>query len=443
MTIDGVTKSYTVSANVTSWSGDVTSNLLQTSGTRTITVKVTDKRGYSGTYTTTISVTAYSNPTISAASGESKVIIERSNPQGTADPAGACLHLKFIRKISAITNNTGYVSYKVGSGTATTISTSTTGSVTINQTLNLGWSEHNTYQVTVRVWDSVGYEVTRTVTIPSLNVTLDLRSGGLGVGVGMFSQGNNRFDVAWNSWFEGTVFPSLFASHENAGARSYVLITPRYSYTDLLGSADSYPYESYFQAWLRQMCSDYALKYGTSVIDIIGEAYPNSLGLIIGRLRQPSDTVNGLPKSSTFAYLFTSSGENNEAGSIIRFGTYSDGTFYCKQIFPNNTVTGTVAYVTNSLVAEADTGHGLRKSGKVVSLRFQITPSGTSGGTSWVTIGTIPSGFVPPYYVYQNAASLNSTNQSWIRVDSSGNLQLYKNNTSTAAVRCEMTWILD
>ena len=444
MTIDGVTKNYSVSANVTSWSGNVTSNLLQTSGTRTITVKVTDKRGYSGTYTTTISVTAYSNPTISAATGESKVIIERSNQQGTADPAGACLHLKFVRKISAITNNTGYVSYKVGSGTATTISTSSNGSETINQTLNLSWSEHNTYQVTVRVWDSVGYEVTRTVIIPSLNVTLDLRQGGLGVGIGMFSQGTNRLDVAWNSWLEGTVFPSLLASHESASARSYVLIAPRYSYTDLLGgTADSFPYETYFQAWLRRMCSDYAFKYGTSIIDIIGEAYPNSYGLIIGRLRQPSDTVDGLPKSSTFAYLFTSSGDYKEAGSIIRFGTYSDGTFYLKVIYTNDTITGSVAYVTNSLVAEAGCGHGLRKSGKVVTLRFEITPSGTSGGTAWVTIGTIPSDFKPSYYVYQTAASLNSTNQSWIRVDTSGNLQLYKNNTSTSAVRCEMTWILD
>ena len=438
MTIDGVTKSYSVSANVTSWSGNVTSNLLQTSGTRTITVKVTDKRGYSGTYTTTISVTAYSNPTISAASGESKVIIERSDSGGTADPAGDCLHLKFIRKISAITNNTGYVSYKVGSGTATTISTSTTGSVTIDQTLNLSWSEHNTYQVTVRIWDSVGYEVTRTVTIPSLNVTLDLRQGGLGVGVGMFSQGNNRFDEAWDAWLYGLTRPKTIRNfNTNATYATDVIIVPRYTVADLGMSSVSFPYDDYWKAWLKRLCQDYSTASNYTLF--IGGASPNSTGIAYAFIGSVSSLTDGLPNLSDGFYIYSGS-DTNEA--MVRFGT-NGGVFRTRAFFANDTEVGTVAYVTNSLVAEADASHGLRKSGKVVTLRFSITPSGTSGGTSWVTIGTIQSGFRPSYYVYQNAASLNSTGQSWIRVDSSGNLQLYKNNTSTAAVRCEMTWILD
>ena len=434
MTIDGVTKSYSVSANVTSWSGNVTSNLLQTSGTRTITVKVTDKRGYSGTYTTTISVTAYSNPTISAASGESKVIIERSNPQGTADPAGACLHLKFIRKISAITNNTGYVSYKVGSGTATTISTSTTGSVTIDQTLNLGWSEHNTYQVTVRVWDSVGYEVTRTVTIPSLNVTLDLRQGGLGVGVGMFSQGNNRLDVAWDTYIQGMLRPLRLRNlNTNASYATDLYVVPSYTYNDLGISTDGFPYSTYLSAWLKRVCADYATA-GRACF--VGMGYPGGRMMILAMVDNTGTTQDGLPQYSrgiSFGYQNT---------SLVSFHTNAY-TFGTAIFYDQTTEAGTVSYVTNSLVAEADASHGLRKSGKVVTLRFSITPSGTSGGTSWVTIGTIQSGFRPSYYVYQNAASLNSTGQSWIRVDTSGNLQLYKNNTSTSAVRCEMTWILD
>ena len=152
-----------------------------------------------------------------------------------------------------------------------------------------------------------------------------------------------------------------------------------------------------------------------------------------------SSLTDGLPNLSDGWYIY-SGDDTNEA--MVRFGT-NNGTFKCRVYYANDTEAGTVAYVTNSLVAEADCSHGLRKSGKVVTLRFSITPSGTSGGTTWVTIGTIPSGFRPSYWVYQNTAGLNTTSQTYIRVDSSGNLQIYKNHTSAAVVRCEMTWILD
>lgn len=443
MTIDGVTKNYSVSANVTSWSGNVTSNLLQTSGTRTITVKVTDKRGYSGTYTTTISVTAYSNPTISAATGESKVIIERSNPQGTADPAGACLHLKFVRKISAITNNTGYVSYKVGSGTATTISTSSNGSEPINQTLNLSWSEHNTYQVTVRVWDSVGYEVTRTVMIPSLNVTLDLRQGGLGVGIGMYSQGANRLDVAWDTWMNGITYPAHLASAKVGSVslvRSHEVLVPRYTYNDLLsGTTENAPYTNFLTAWLKQVCADYASSVGSTPTVFIGETTPGSHGIIRCIIYSTTTTQGGLPASSSGIFI-----PYNYDGRIIRFGT-NNYTYSSKVFLPDDPEDGTLTYTTNSLIPEAQFANiGLKKSGKVVMLSTTsgITPSSTSGGTSYTTIGTLPSGFYPQTQTEIPIVLRSTTYYSaFLQVTTAGNIRLYKNNTSTNILNFAMSWI--
>ena len=440
MTIDGVTKNYSVSANVTSWSGNVTSNLLQTSGTRTITVKVTDKRGYSGTYTTTISVTAYSNPTISAATGESKVIIERSNPQGTADPAGACLHLKFVRKISAITNNTGYVSYKVGSGTATTISTSSNGSETINQTLNLSWSEHNTYQVTVRVWDSVGYEVTRTVIIPSLNVTLDLRQGGLGVGIGMFSQGQYRVDVAWDAWFNGRVLPGQLSSlvSSDSSVRSNIILPGRHLASDIMGAADSFPYNAYLEAWLKRICVDHP--GATTTTAFFGTATPGSggAGIIACEIDSTEDLSGGLPNNSS-GFLIP-----RQNSAVIRFGT-AGYSFWYRVIYANDPEDGTLTYTNNSLIPEAQFGNiGLKKSGKVVTLSTTsgITPSSTSGGTSYTTIGTLPSGFYPQTQTEIPIVLRSTTYYSaFLQVTTAGNIRLYKNNTSTNILNFAMSWI--
>lgn len=440
MTIDGVTKSYSVSANVTSWTGKVTSNLLQTSGTRTITVKVTDKRGYSGTYTTTISVTAYSNPTISAASGESKVIIERSNPQGTADPAGACLHLKFVRKISAITNNTGYVSYKVGSGTATTISTSTNGSQTIDQTLNLGWSEHNTYQVTVRVWDSVGYEVTRTVTIPSLNVTLDLRQGGLGVGIGMFSQGDNRFDVAWDSYFSGTILaPYLRAAQAAAsGGRSRIVVVENINFNDA-GVSSSDPTDTFLEAWLKKVCADYPT---TDYVTFIGQATPGSRGIVICYVYDCANLSNGLPEYAHGVFLPLLS--LSATTMLHRFGT-NEYTFFDRVVYSETVSAGTPTYTTNSLISSTQFAKfHLRKVGKVVTMYTygEVAPEAASGGTTWTDIGKVPSGFEPVeqtrIYIPLRAAAYYGMG---IGVNASGVIQAYKNNTSSNILHFNMSWI--
>lgn len=444
-TIDGVTKNFTITGDSSSFSGlTVTSNMLATSGTRTISVTVTDKRGYTGTYSTTISVVAYSNPTISAATGESKIIIERSNSSGTADPAGSYLHLKFIRKISAITNNTGYVSYKVGSGTATTISTSTTASVTINQTLNLGWSEHNTYKVTVRVWDKVGYEVTRTVTIPSLNVTLDLRQGGTGVGIGMFSQGTSRVDIAWPTYIDAGIYPRVINSHDAGASSGYytrMLVVPRYTADDILsGTPDTTPpYATYFRAWLTKICQDYGLLYGTANLLVTGVAQPSTRFLAQGNIYDIADTVSGLPRYCSFVAYPEGTGM-----TIIRFGTY-EGTWYAEEYVPNGVKTGTLTYVSNNIITSAaNLGMTLKKSGKVVTLNATSTTVAGVSASSLVTVANIPTGFRPTgsnavVTAPQQSGSTFSYMSLYATTD--GLLRVIKSNTSTGAFRATMTWI--
>ena len=444
MTIDGVTKNYSVSSNVTSWTGNVTSNLLQTSGTRTIKVTVSDKRGYSGSYTTTISVAAYANPQIAAASGETKVIIERSDSGGTADPAGAYLHLKFTRKISAITNNEGYVSYKIGSGTATTISTSSTASETISQTINASLSEHNSYKVTVRVWDKVGYEVTRTVTIPSLNVTLDLRQGGLGVGVGMFSQGDNRFDVAWDSYFLGSLYLPRIISSLSATNGGYTLIqpVPRWSYDDILSGTDSFPSSNYLTAWLKKVAETYPTAGQTT---FVGNVLPINVGFVACYVQSCSDVSGGLPQTATGIYIPYNTATSIHRGAIVRFGTDAY-TFWYNVIEASDSEAVTLTYKDDqSIITSANFASGFHcyRSGKVVTLNVGATFSATAGGSGYVTVGTIPSGYRPQNTLYETVPlDTSSYNNCGIQVDTSGNIKIYKNNTSTQGFRVNLTWIL-
>ena len=436
MAIDGVTKSYSVTSNVTSWSGNVTSNLLQTSGTRTITVKVTDKRGYSGTYTTTISVAAYSNPQITNASGETKVIIERSNSGGTADPAGSYLHLKFIRKISAITNNEGYVSYKVGSGTATTISTSTSASVTINQTLNLSLSEHNTYQVTVRIWDKVGYETTRTVTIPSLNVTLDLRQGGLGVGIGMFSQGNNRLDVAWDSIFNGIVYTDRIQAIKKAASdvQSRVIVTESLSYGDLnLTTSD--PLSTFYEAWLKKICTDYP---GTLNAIFIGRTVPGAQNMVMAYIYSTDNVQNGLPQHS-YGIAIPYGGQNHIT-ALYKFGTASY-TYYMHKMFSVEPYYVTLTYVSNSIFSSVSE-MSLWISGNTATLRINAVPASATT-SAYTDIATFDSAYAPSLVgLFQSTIQQGQTSGYPIifGVGTDGHIQIYKQGTGTGRIRFNMTW---
>ncbi|MBR3330027.1 MAG: hypothetical protein IKG25_02290 [Mogibacterium sp.] len=417
MTIDGVTKSYSVSANVTSWSGNVTSNLLQTSGTRTITVKVTDKRGYTGTYTTTISVTAYSNPSISNATGETKVIIERSNSSGTADPAGSYLHLKFIREISAITNNTGYVSYKVGSGTATTISTSTTASVTINQTLNLGWSEHNTYQVTVRVWDSVGKEVTRTVTIPSLNVTLDLRAGGTGIGIGMFSQADGELDIN-PSWHipRGRIFGLglLEQIPQNADLNSPAYRIPgRYSVpsNSLAASLSNFP----------------STTAGTlTVYASSGYLYADPENQKYAYLIQEYRTLTG--NTSYQRHIFS-----GETAGAWNFGSWSKT--WDNAYNPNAVQTATLSY--ESTMSSATKALYVQKSGHVVTVNGYVQGMPSQPANTTDVIATIPTGYRSTAFPIRarcgvGSQAYNTTTSGYLIIGETGTLAVYSPIAFTA-----------
>lgn len=102
-----------------------TTGVLKTSGTNTVSVTVTDKRGRTATYSTTFSVLAYSKPAISTFK------VERCNADGTLNDEGINFKVTVKSSITALNNknDSKYVlQYKLSSvDTWTTLGNSLSG----------------------------------------------------------------------------------------------------------------------------------------------------------------------------------------------------------------------------------------------------------------------------------------------------------------------------
>lgn len=445
LTIDGVSTSYNWTDNVTSKTISKTSGVLSNSGSRTISVTVTDSRGYTNSASTTISVQSYANPTLLNGSGEDSIICARCDQDGNLTSSGTYLKIKVGRKISNFSGNTGYIAYKVGTGSETVISTSTAQNAYAAPSPVSGFSVTSTYTVVIRAYDTVGKSISRTYTIQSDSVTLNLRTNGNGVGIGKYAAANH-FDVAWATWIEEKLYSSLYSSHEasaTSSTRSHFLIAPAYTYNDILsGTIEStFPYSAYCEAWLRQICSDYAAKWGGTYLNVVGTAQPSSRGMIAAHVYNPNATTNGLPTSSTGVFFpYTESGLTH--GGIVRFGTVN-GAFWIKGIY-DNPVTPSVTYTENSIITSASNlGITIRASGHVVTMDFQPTLAAVSGGSSAVEIARInTSSFFPQSQVALTVSQQTTTvNFCGIYVTSGGVIRILKNNTSTGVVRANLSWI--
>lgn len=444
-TIEGKVYTFNVSGtSTTATNVVVTSAVLTTSGSHTITIKVTDSRGYTRTGTATITVQAYEPPRLLNGYNESKIIVSRCLSDGTLSNSGTYLKIKVGRRISTVaSNNKGYIAYKIGSGSETVLSTSSSGDYYISPNPIAGFDVTSTYTVTIRAYDDVGNEAIRSFKILSETVTLDLRAGGKGVGIGMYSQAPNQFDVAWGASFfdflAGERLRSLVQA-ENGGY-SFIRIPPRWNFDDITGGTeDGFPSATYLEAWVRKIVETYPTATSTT---FLGNVQPSYGGIVACYISSCADSSGGLPKTAGGIYVpHTSSALTR--GAIVRFGCDSY-TFWYSIIYPNASETVALTYATNSIFTEANFNSGFRcyRSGRVVTLNVYATPTSTAGGTSFVTVGTIPSGYRPQIQVGQGL-TLDATTyyDIQIRVTTAGNIQVYKNVTSTAGFRTNMTWII-
>ena len=186
---------YNITADGKSYSASpATTEVLHNSGTIPITAKVTDARTHtSEPASTNISVLEYAKPAVT-------VNAYRCNSSGTSDPEGAYMKFNFSAAITSLNskNSATYsISYKIGSGAATTV-TGTGLSYTSNA-ISCDVTKVATIEVTVT--DKLSSS-TKSAVVPLAFTLMDFYSTGKGIALGKIAT-RDGFDCAMSAYFSG------------------------------------------------------------------------------------------------------------------------------------------------------------------------------------------------------------------------------------------------
>lgn len=211
---------YTTVRSASSISNPYTSSVLTTSGSVSITGKVTDGRGYSTTKTSSITVVPYSRPRIIPGSGQKNIVCKRCNSNGVADAGGAYLLIKIGRKYSKVESDgqknfcklsyrhktdaqgdSGYsdpITLLEGSATTDYVSV-VLSNIVPNNTI--------AYTIQLIAEDDIGESDVVTVTIPTAFITFHAPEGGHGFTLGGYHDPSKKdvFDCRFNAEFQGNV----------------------------------------------------------------------------------------------------------------------------------------------------------------------------------------------------------------------------------------------
>ena len=147
-------ESYKTTINGTSYtSRTFTTGVLKTSGTNTVSVTVTDKRGRTATYSTTFSVLAYSRPNISTFK------VDRCKADGTLYDEGTNFKVTVKSTITALNNKndkTYLLEYKLSTGNTWTTIPNTLSGYTVDTNFivtNIALNIDNVYDFRLTVKD--------------------------------------------------------------------------------------------------------------------------------------------------------------------------------------------------------------------------------------------------------------------------------------------------
>lgn len=194
-------KSFSISYNGSSWSrtsnGELSTGVLGSAGAASVTCTVTDTRGRTASASRTLSVNAYSKPTLK------NVTIARATEGGDESSSGTYLLLKATAQVASIQpgdtelNPTAVFrgEYKV-----TTASTYVTGPdlVSGEQTVYAASLDvTKSYTARIVLQDTLGNQTSATVIIPTDTITFFLKDGGKAASFGKYAENDEVVESAW------------------------------------------------------------------------------------------------------------------------------------------------------------------------------------------------------------------------------------------------------
>lgn len=204
ITVEGVT--YTGS--------DITTNVINGSGSVPVSIKATDSRGYSSTRTVTVNVTPYSSPSLSLSAF-------RCNASGLSDDNGKRIRINTAVSYSGIavdgTNKNSVsiaIQYSSNNGSTWTAITTlvASGGYTTDELFELG----NSYLIRAVVTDKAGSSITKTISIGQAFRLMSFGKDGRSIALGKSSANSGKFELALDSVFSKSI------SFENAAQLSLI-----------------------------------------------------------------------------------------------------------------------------------------------------------------------------------------------------------------------------
>lgn len=285
---DGVYGSTVKNAQVIfngSWKGTTSySTGLLTAGTHTFQGVVTDSRENTS-YTTQQSFTCYqiNNPTVS-------INAYRSDSSGNANPSGT--YITIIPTYSAH-DPVGGNSIKSSSFTCTSLMTTGTAITSGSKKILSGAATDSQYVISGTVTDQLGRTSATSVQIGTAFALWDVRPDKRGMAFGKYSTGPDKFEVAWDAYFDGELYGySTGVTDYNNSNRKIQIgyagddlntsnLTHIAGYTDN-GTKIKDVNKSVLQSWL-----------GVSDSDLLNKIYPVGSVYISVNSTNPGDFLGG------------------------------------------------------------------------------------------------------------------------------------------------------
>lgn len=193
--IGGTNYNATASGGV--WSA--TSGVLSTSGSVSIRVTLTDTRGATGTATTSITVTAYSAPTIS-------LTAFRCDADGNADDTGEYISFEATNSYTSLSGKNTYtitvdsIEQTQSGSVSTRVVNLSSYSSPVEQIIS-GISLDDPYVITARVSD-YWTSVSQSVNVGTAFVLVDYHTSGRGLAIGKVAQTADLFEEALPAQFD-------------------------------------------------------------------------------------------------------------------------------------------------------------------------------------------------------------------------------------------------
>lgn len=191
-------------------SATATSGTLSTAGTNTVTIKVTDSRGYVTTKTLQIEVKTYSNPYFSVLS------ISRYRKDGEnyiKDDEGGYARVQYTANVSSVGTNAlqsveiSYTAAKVGATTETVTLADASGLLYVAADTEL------IYNFSILLSDKLA-TVKYTKQLSTATTIMDILKGGLGAAFGKVAELAGYLDIAWNVIFRKNVYMNNYSNEE-------------------------------------------------------------------------------------------------------------------------------------------------------------------------------------------------------------------------------------